>query len=109
MHFKYPQGIILSFDTACPTGWTRVNAFDNKFLRGADTYDGTGGGSTSHDHTFNPGIKDTSYSMVHNSDKGDTTYSILNIHYHSVNIASTTSESADHIPPYVNVVFCKKD
>lgn len=38
------------FNVACPSGWTRVAAFDGKVLKGAATYGGTGGADT-HTHT----------------------------------------------------------
>lgn len=38
------------FNGACPSGWTRVSAFDGKVLRGAASYGGTGG-ADSHTHT----------------------------------------------------------
>ena len=44
-----PSGMIAIFDTSCPGGWTRVSAFDSKFLKGAAAYGGTGGGA-SHSH-----------------------------------------------------------
>jgi hypothetical protein len=45
-----PSGMIGMFDVACPSGWTRVSAWDNKFIRGAATYGGTGGSAT-HTHS----------------------------------------------------------
>ena len=30
----FPSGMINMFNTACPTGWTRVTALDGKFLVG---------------------------------------------------------------------------
>lgn len=56
-----PSGLIAIFDAACPAGWTRVSAFDSKFVRGASSYGSTGGADThshtidavgNHDHTF---------------------------------------------------------
>ncbi len=43
-------GMIAIFDATCPTGWTRVSAFDNLFLRGSATY-GTSAGADAHTHT----------------------------------------------------------
>lgn len=43
--------MIAIFNQACPTGWTRVSALDDKFLRCAATYGGTGGSSGTHTHT----------------------------------------------------------
>ena len=54
------SGQIVMFDSACPSGWTEVTAFQNKFPRGHDgdaTYCETGGSDTAsvplkcHSHT----------------------------------------------------------
>jgi hypothetical protein len=45
-----PSGMIAIFDAACPNGWTRVTAFDSKFLYGGAAYGATGGAAT-HTHT----------------------------------------------------------
>jgi len=45
------SGWIAMFDAACPSGWTRVSAWDSKFLRGAAAYDVVGGGAATHTHT----------------------------------------------------------
>lgn len=45
-----PAGLIAIFDTACPAGWTRVAALDNRFPLGAAAYGGAGG-ATAHSHT----------------------------------------------------------
>jgi hypothetical protein len=44
-----PSGMIGMFDASCPAGWTRVSAWDAKFIRGAASYGGTGGADT-HTH-----------------------------------------------------------
>jgi hypothetical protein len=49
--YKIPAGMILPFDAACPSGWTRVSAWDGKFVRGSATYDAVGGGADTHLHT----------------------------------------------------------
>ena len=45
-----PAGLILPSDVACPAGWTRVSAWDNKFIRGSAAYDAAGGGTDTHLH-----------------------------------------------------------
>jgi len=45
-----PSGLILPSDVACPAGWTRVSAWDNKFIRGSAAYDAVGGGTDTHVH-----------------------------------------------------------
>jgi hypothetical protein len=47
---QIPSGFIGMFDAACPGGWTKMDAWNNKFVRGADTYGGTGGADT-HTHS----------------------------------------------------------
>jgi hypothetical protein len=45
------SGTIGIFDAACPGGWTRVSAWDGKFLLGSSIYVESPGGVTSHTHT----------------------------------------------------------
>ena len=45
------SGTIGLFDAACPSGWTRVSAWDGKFLRGSATYNAAAGGAATHTHT----------------------------------------------------------
>ena len=40
------------FNAACPTGWTTVTAFDDKFLVGKATYGGTGGAAAHNSHSM---------------------------------------------------------
>lgn len=72
-----PVGLIALFDVACPSGWTRFLALDDKFPRGGATYGGTGGADT---HT-------------HSVDVGATTSTSAGGHTHSVDAPSTTSTS----------------
>jgi len=51
--------LIAVFNTTCPTGWTRVTAWDDKFIRGAATYGGTGGSSGTHTHSYSGVIAHT--------------------------------------------------
>ena len=51
--------LIAVFNTTCPTGWTRVVAWDDKFIRGAATYGGTGGSSGTHTHSYSGVIAHT--------------------------------------------------
>jgi hypothetical protein len=41
-----PSGAIMMFAAACPSGWMRFTALDNKFPMGSDTYGATGGEAT---------------------------------------------------------------
>jgi hypothetical protein len=44
-------GSVVMSSVACPTGWTRLSAADNRVLRGAASAGGTGGADT-HGHTL---------------------------------------------------------
>lgn len=70
-----PSGMIAMFDAACPVGWTRVDALDGRFPRGAETYGGTGGRST-HDHSVaahgHPGSSTGGWSGATSRWTGDT-------------------------------------
>lgn len=47
-----PDGSIAMFDSACPSGWTRVTTMDSKYpVGGSAVADGTG--YTSHSHVYN--------------------------------------------------------
>ena len=107
-----PSGLIAIFDTACPSGWTRVAAFDSKFLRGYATYGGTGGMET-HYHTVDPPNTNTGAAVFNWEDRRgqgtDYTNYATPAHYHTVNIAAFDSASSNSLPPYINVIFCKKN
>jgi hypothetical protein len=106
-----PSGMIAIFQGSCPSGWTRVADFDGKFLRGAATYGGTGGSST-HTHTIDPPSTNTSGIVSDDWYYQDATSGDQDIswrHHHTVDIAAFSSGSASHLPPYIDVVFCKKD
>ncbi|MBN2053183.1 hypothetical protein JW756_06795 [Candidatus Woesearchaeota archaeon] len=105
-----PSGMIAMFDTACPTGWTQLSAsFNGRFPRVAATYGGTGGSST-HTHTIDPPSTATN-AQAGSWNKGSLAggWDLTGGHNHSVDIPPFSSESADNIPPYIDVVFCKKN
>jgi hypothetical protein len=94
-----PSGMIGMFDTDCPSGWTRVAALDNKFPMGGATY-GTTGGSSTHTHTGTTDI--TEQGCDPSSTPGDAR--AVRGHWHSF-----TTDPASSLPPYITVVFCRKD
>jgi hypothetical protein len=103
-----PAGMIAMFDTACPTGWTRFSALDNRFPQGATTYGATGG-TTSHTHAIDPPLTYTAgqdYNGVQGCDPGGGSGAC---HKHETDVVSFISDSASHLPPYLNVIWCKKD
>lgn len=82
-----PSGMIAMFDTACPAGWTHFAALDGKVARGAATSGGTGGADT-HAHTHGG-------AGVRGGDRSVATSNAIN--------------AASSWPPYLEIVFCKKD
>ena len=99
-----PADEINIYDNTCPTGWTRVSAFDDKYLRGQDTYGGTGG-ANSHDHTHSLSV--SAYPGENETDNSPATRTCLaEQHVHS--LSGTTSENNSE-PPYIEVIFCKRD
>ncbi len=101
-----PSGMIAMFDTSCPSGWTRFAALDNRFPIGASSY-GETGGSTSHSHSY--GGTTASVGHTHRVTGGtfmsgyafdDTSHA----HTYSGNVSPSSN-----IPPYLNVVWCKKN
>lgn len=115
-----PSGMIAMFDTACPSGWTRFSALDGKFPYGASSYGATGGAS-SHSHSVDPpnttsgaGPAD-SYAYVEALGAqmlygiGSGSHTSMHYHTHTVDVASFSSESVSSLPPYLSVVWCKKN
>ena len=140
------SGMIAIFVAACPTGWTRVSAWDGKYLRGAASYGGAGGAAT-HDHTVSDHIH--SFAHTHNQKigvwapkiyadgdwenkmgyssggaSGADIYGQVANDSNSYNrvasgFASGGGDSGlggagntgavNHEPPYIEVIFCKKD
>jgi hypothetical protein len=96
-----PSGAIILWDGAsCPEGWTPVEALVDKFPMGGTTY-GTTGGSTTHSHSGTTG------GMVGGSSiwfGGHDDLAQVNSHVHDFATAPASS-----LPPYITVVFCRKN
>jgi len=88
-------GMIAMFDTACPSGWTRFSALDSKFPRGASSYGATGGSAT-HTHTV--------VMLNHPSQSSEN-----NQGGYPARNGTRTSDASSSLPPYLQVVWCKKD
>ena len=129
-----PSGMIAIFDTSCPSGWTRVSAFDNRTLVGAVSY-GTTGGAATHDHAVDL-VTDSNGAHTHTGTT-NTTELLLNTDFaqsgglefvtgisnavhdhafttgsdgaHTHTITTGSVDAASSWPPYITVVFCKKD
>jgi len=132
-----PSGLIAIFDTSCPAGWTRVSAFDNRFLQGSPSY-GITGGATGHTHEYNL-LDSTSMSIesMYSRDGnlywatmslgeiGVTSPGELRMFPYSHGTFPTTGYKSDSdtptvqpsgsygepepYPSYIDVIFCKKD
>lgn len=111
MAFYYPPGLILPFDTACPSGWTRVTALDDTFLMGASAYGATGG-TVQHRHYVNPVSQNTTAASGNEGNERTgfvTNTSSTQTHVHAADISTSYSEYRSNYPPYIKVVFCQKD
>jgi len=90
-----PNGAIMIFDSACPSGWERYVLLDGRVPRGSDVAGGTGG-SDKHNHRIY-------VSNMANVDGGSWR-----------NVVATPSGSyydttdGSSWPPYLNVTWCKK-
>ena len=104
------SGVIAMFDTACPTGWTSFSALNSTFPRGATTYGGTGGDAT-HIHSVNPPATNTGSDAEGGYYAAGSGGSAIprTAHYHSVDIAAFDSVATSSLPPYLDMVFCKKN
>jgi hypothetical protein len=122
-------GMIGIFDAACPAGWTRVSAFDDKFLYGGAAYGATGGSDThthasshavhtgAHVHavgTLAPGAASPGGISLgaggYNAATGTHTHALSGISgAMAVVSASTDLTAVTKLPTYIAVVFCKKD
>jgi len=136
-----PSGLIAIFDTTCPSGWTRVSAFDYNLLKPSPSY-GTTGGEQSHTHavnlsdytSFSPNPfslyplyeGNTSWAAMGYESSGEALYmfphdssgswpitSLLPLVSWKVPAptigASGLGGTSEPYPPYIDVVFCKKD
>ena len=127
------SGLIAIFDAACPTGWTRVSAWDSKMIRGAAAYGATGGADThnhNHTHTYaghthvqNSGAQDRvvsanlivandvlGVSMTVTGGAGSTAYQMRSgADTGGVGSTSADATNGSSLPAYIAVVFCKKD
>jgi len=127
-----PTGMIGIFTTSCPSGWTRVTAFDDVLLMGSTNY-GVTAGSSSHAHsqrvdspifTYSSTEADATHitlltfdesptgilQIKRSFDRGgpedpDYAYGFIGTYSESSGIGSTS----ETFPPYIDVIFCKKD
>ena len=96
----------LIYNTDCPTGWTRNNDLDdNTFLYGSAAY-GTTDGISSHNHGTASCTTSSISEQTQCSAGTDRTH-ILATHAHTG--LSVTVDTATVLPPYLDVVICKKN
>lgn len=98
------------FKSSCPSGWTRLSAWDDKFLMGAGSY-GSTGGSDQHNHAMTMNTTTTgnaigSFTVLEyfNHPKGCKV-----AHTHTITFNSVNTNTESVLPPYMDVVFCYKE
>jgi hypothetical protein len=100
---NWTGNVIMFADATCPTGWTRAEDLDNKFLYGGNTY-GTTGGGTSHTHSdaicTSSSINTTSVAGTSGGALGGTTIT------HTHTSLRATLLSATVVPPYEGMIAC---
>ncbi len=73
-----PSGAIAMFTGACPTGWSRYTALDDRFPMGSVT-PGVAGGGTTHVHTYTQFLAHThtvNQQVVNSDSKGSHTHTV---------------------------------
>lgn len=102
-----PGGMIAMFDATPPTGWTTISgaasSLSGRFLRGAETYGGTGGSET-HAHTTTT-VTSTGPSVSALTRNGANQVA-SGAHTHNFSFTSATDTS---LPTYRDVIFAKKN
>ena len=103
------NGLIAMWDADVPSGWLDsssdgASAFNNKFLRASTSYDVVGGGAESHAHGKVEGVITTVPSATTNGRAGSS--GSIGTHQHTVDLA--TSSVSSNLPPFVSVVFGKR-
>ena len=124
-----PTGAILLWTgSTCPAGYTRVSAFDGKFLVSDAAYNPAAGGSATHDHGGATGSHVLTIEEIpphaHNIDyfRGDQESTPMpsdsySRQYHQTRATSSAGggqghthplSAADNRPPYATILFCGK-
>ncbi len=102
---SWSGNFIMLYNSSCPTGWTRDDSFDNRFIYGDNTYGSTGGGTIhSHNHSVSGSI--AGISNTTQGDSGAPNGIRIAGHTHSVSFSTATTSSIS--PPYLNMVVCEK-
>ena len=118
MAFNYPSGLILLFDSACPSGWTDLSStYSGKFIKLTTVVGSAGdtGGNSQHRHTVDPPSQDSGNATpvynYYNCTIGGAGSSNQNWggHQHPVNPGSVYTDYETNLPPYLDMLLCKKD
>ncbi|HEX6739391.1 MAG TPA: hypothetical protein VF310_14030, partial [Vicinamibacteria bacterium] len=125
-----PTGTIILWDQSgtCPAGYTRAGSFDGRWLRGAAAPGGTGG-ATSHGHNMahTHGLAAHTHGGTTGGGAGAGNNPMTSepevpraSHTHSINTGGPSTDvssgssvadtdSAESIPPYADVLLCRKN
>ncbi len=97
------------FKSNCPNGWSPLTAWNGKFLQGATSYGDTGGTDT-HYHSINMPSQlsfGTNSPTEHPGNQNyGAEYFAHNWHEHTMDPASANTSTDNHLPEYIDVVFC---
>lgn len=104
-----PSGLIAIFDAACPVGWTRVSAFDDLFLRGGSSYGTTGGDLTTEGPSANLNHNHTAPTYSTIDVDGGSAVSVITGFTSETGAFDATHTHEASLPPFITVVYCKKD
>ena len=121
----FPSGVIIFRDDACPSGWTRVSALDNKFIAANANYNAAAGGNAAHTHTMSSHYHAISgnTASVNPTDIANQPTGALNVHHKDAHTHTVTGNTATDgtaatgngsqtnmaIQTYVKLIICRKD
>ncbi len=98
--------LVTLFDSeTLPTGWTQFSGLTNRFPRGG-TYSGTGAGTSTHTHTVSNATS-SGASATLSLNTGFVNYNVQNITQAHTHTIYPTCGSANHIPPYRQMVYAE--
>ncbi len=112
-----PSGMIAMFDAACPVGWTRFTALDGRFPMGDAAYGATGG-TTEHSHNaaagWTWGMSGLSVPAGGSGGTPAPSHSARNVDIGmgpqpGSSTAGLPTSTSSHIPPYLAVIWCRKN
>ncbi len=104
-----PNGLIAMWDEEVDSGWVDVSsaptdAFSNRFLKASTTYGATSGAIT-HSHADVTGLTSSVPSAIVTTARAGSG-GASDVHTHSTDVTNFSTDA--HLPPYVTVVFGKR-